>query len=196
MKDNRNKEKILNAATILFQEKGYYGTGLNEILRKSNCPKGSLYYYFPNGKEQLAIESIELSKNFVENLIRKDLNRIKDPGESIKTLVEEMVDNLHGDKDDIITINSNKKISINLIALETAKTNSNIRKACNDAYATWEKAYYDKLVNEGVDEYKAKGLAKIIETMIEGAILMSITKEDDSYIKEIAELIPGLIADY
>lgn len=190
---NRKKEKILNAATILFQEKGYYGTGLNEILRKSDCPKGSLYYYFPDGKEQLALESIEITKNFVERKIRDSLRQIDDPRESIKTFVEEMAENIYKDKNEIDSFQSNKKISINLIALETSKTNENIRCACEDAYHSWEKVYYDKLVESGIEKTKAKKLSKTIETLIEGAILMSTTNKDDKYILEVAELIPKLI---
>lgn len=192
---NDKKEKILNAATILFQEKGYYGTGLNEILRKSDCPKGSLYYYFPNGKEQLALESIEITKKFVERKIRNSLKKIDDSGESIKTFVKEMAENINKDKNDLNSFRSNKKISINLIALETSETNENIRHACEDAYKTWEKAYYDKLVEDGINKTKAEKLSKTIETLIEGAILMSTINNDDKYILEIAEIIPKIIKD-
>lgn len=192
---NDKKEKILNAATILFQEKGYYGTGLNEILRKSDCPKGSLYYYFPNGKEQLALESIEITKKFVERKIRNSLKKIDDSGESIKTFVKEMAENINKDKNDLNSFRSNKKISINLIALETSETNENIRHACEDAYKTWEKTYYDKLVEDGINKTKAEKLSKTIETLIEGAILMSTINNDDKYILEIAEIIPKIIKD-
>ena len=37
----------------LFAEKGYYGVGLKELLDSCGVPKGSFYYYFPNGKIDL-----------------------------------------------------------------------------------------------------------------------------------------------
>ncbi len=191
--ENNNKQKILNAAIILFQDKGYYGTGLNEILRKSDCPKGSLYYYFPNGKEQLALESIEMTKNFVDGMIRRNLEKIDDPAESMKKFVCEMAENVYIDNDDLSSFQSNRKISINLIALETSKTNDNIRKACEEAYSTFEKAYFDKLVENGFDDDKAKEVSKTIESLIEGAILMSTVKKDDTYILNVADIIYYLI---
>ncbi|OWT33705.1 TetR family transcriptional regulator [Methanobrevibacter sp. 87.7] len=194
-KKNNNKEKILNAATILFQEKGYYGTGLNEILRKSNCPKGSLYYYFPNGKEELAIESIKITKDFVEKRIRTRLGKIEDPSKSLEKLVNEMTEDFNKDADNIESFQSNKKISINLIALETSKTNENIRQACEEAYHTWEKAYYDKFLESGMEDAKAKKLSKIVETLIEGAIIMSTTNKDDRYISNIAKILPKLFEE-
>jgi TetR/AcrR family transcriptional repressor of lmrAB and yxaGH operons len=56
-----SREKILTAASMLFQVKGYNATGLSEILKESGSPKGSLYYYFPGGKEELALEAINES---------------------------------------------------------------------------------------------------------------------------------------
>lgn len=194
MKDNKNRDKILNAATILFQEKGYYGTGLNEILRKSDCPKGSLYYYFPNGKEQLALESIELTKDYVSDLIKNKLDEIDDPGESISKFVREMADNLHKDSNDLSSFHSNKKISVNLMALETSYTNENIRQACKKAYEAWENVYYEKLLSNGYDEKEARRLSNIIEEMIEGAILMSVVKKDDKYLIYISEVIYSILS--
>ena len=46
------REKILMTASQMFFSNGYHATGLNAILKKSESPKGSLYYYFPNGKEE------------------------------------------------------------------------------------------------------------------------------------------------
>jgi hypothetical protein len=32
---------------------------VDQMLRRSRTPKGSLYYYFPGGKDQLAIETLQ-----------------------------------------------------------------------------------------------------------------------------------------
>jgi len=51
------KEKLAWTAAKLFQEKGFDGVGLNEILAAAGLPKGSLYYHFPSGKTDLALEA-------------------------------------------------------------------------------------------------------------------------------------------
>ena len=68
-----SREKILEAATLLFHLKGYHATALSEILKESGAPKGSLYYHFPNGKEQLAIEAINLSAKTISTAIKENL---------------------------------------------------------------------------------------------------------------------------
>ena len=53
------RERILRAAIRLFQQRGFHGVGLAEILAEADAPKGSLYHHFPRGKAQLAIAAIE-----------------------------------------------------------------------------------------------------------------------------------------
>lgn len=66
-----SREKILAAATRLFQLQGYYGTGLNQIIKESGAPKGSLYYHFPDGKEQLAIEAVNEMSHYIRMKIKR-----------------------------------------------------------------------------------------------------------------------------
>ena len=52
------REQILQTTCNLLEKQGYHGTGLNEIVKESGAPKGSLYYYFPEGKEQITAEAV------------------------------------------------------------------------------------------------------------------------------------------
>ena len=53
-----SRDRLLDAAVDLLQRQGYHGTGLNELLERSEAPRGSLYHYFPGGKEQIGAEAI------------------------------------------------------------------------------------------------------------------------------------------
>lgn len=187
------RDRIVKAATILFQLKGYHATGLNEILKVSKAPKGSLYYYFPKGKEQLALEAVNLTRVYVENSIKERLARIQDPAESIKKSIEEMADLMNTSKDDKIALKSTKKVSVNLIALETAATNENLRKACESAFNSWQDAYTEKLIDGGFSRKKAETLGLVIQSMVEGAIIMSLTKKSDEPFIEVAKQIPVIL---
>ncbi len=54
----KHKDNIVVAAMRLFRRQGYASTGLNQILQESSAPKGSLYHYFPGGKEQLGLAAV------------------------------------------------------------------------------------------------------------------------------------------
>ena len=60
-KGDVTRAKMLEAAAMLFEREGYSGAGLNAILDQSAAPRGSLYFHFPGGKEELAIAAIEMS---------------------------------------------------------------------------------------------------------------------------------------
>ena len=46
---------ILNAAKAVFAERGYAGATLEEIASRAEFGKGTLYNYFPEGKEQILL---------------------------------------------------------------------------------------------------------------------------------------------
>lgn len=61
-KDNATYQLILDAADKLFSERGYTAITLQDIARAVKMRHASLYYYAPNGKEQLYVEVME--RNF------------------------------------------------------------------------------------------------------------------------------------
>jgi AcrR family transcriptional regulator len=52
------RERIVDAAAELLRERGYAGTGLKAISTKAPAPFGSLYHFFPGGKEELAAAAL------------------------------------------------------------------------------------------------------------------------------------------
>jgi TetR/AcrR family transcriptional repressor of lmrAB and yxaGH operons len=52
------RDRLLDAATTLLRRSGLSGAGINEIVRESGAPKGSVYHHFPDGKEQIATEAL------------------------------------------------------------------------------------------------------------------------------------------
>ena len=57
----RHRGAIVRAAATLFRRNGFAATGINEIAEVSGAPKGSLYHYFPDGKDQIAEAAIRFA---------------------------------------------------------------------------------------------------------------------------------------
>src|SRR3954468_21770428 len=55
------KERILDTSAELFRRQGYMGTAVEQIAAQASAPFGSLYHFFPGGKEQLGEEVIRWS---------------------------------------------------------------------------------------------------------------------------------------
>jgi TetR/AcrR family transcriptional regulator, lmrAB and yxaGH operons repressor len=73
------REKLVATAASLFQKEGVRATGLAQILTVSGTPKGSLYYYFPNGKAQLIEAAITYAGQHILEHVQRDLDRYKAP---------------------------------------------------------------------------------------------------------------------
>jgi AcrR family transcriptional regulator len=52
-KGDETKERILKAAGRLFEEQGYYETGIGDIAEEAGMGRASVYYHFPD-KESIA----------------------------------------------------------------------------------------------------------------------------------------------
>ena len=183
---NNSRQKILDTASKLFQIKGYNATGLNEILKESGSPKGSLYYYFPNGKEELAVEAIKLASKVIEKNIRTALEVYSDPVKAIQCNIENIIKilNLEGKL---------KDISISLISLETYLSSDKLRQSCQKAFILLENAYTQKLIDSGYNKEKAEELGMVIQLMIEGAITVSVTRKNVSALKAVSKQIEILL---
>lgn len=48
-----SKEEALALIAELFREHGYHGTSYGQITKATGLGKGSLYHYFPNGKDDI-----------------------------------------------------------------------------------------------------------------------------------------------
>jgi len=66
----QTKQKIIEAAEVLFAEKGYHKTNALEIAARAGVATGSFYGYFNNKKEVL----IEVIRRFYANASEKVLN--------------------------------------------------------------------------------------------------------------------------
>ncbi len=67
---NNRRQEILYTTSQLMETQGYHATGVNQILEASGAPKGSLYYYFPDGKDGLTEQVIQQTAERIESRIR------------------------------------------------------------------------------------------------------------------------------
>jgi TetR/AcrR family transcriptional regulator, lmrAB and yxaGH operons repressor len=82
----KTKEKMIEAAITLMRRSGFHGAGLNEILKESGAPKGSMYHFFPEGKRQIAGEAIGVYAKRVLTYMDESLSSAKRPAAKIHAL--------------------------------------------------------------------------------------------------------------
>ena len=85
-KDTR--ARMLDTTARLLQHRGYYGTSLNDILEASGAPRGSLYFHFPGGKDQLVLEATRAAVEEATQALRGTLATATTPGQGVRAFVE------------------------------------------------------------------------------------------------------------
>ncbi|HIW31956.1 MAG TPA: TetR/AcrR family transcriptional regulator [Candidatus Paenibacillus intestinavium] len=181
-----SRELLIETASKLFRIRGYYGVGLNDILNESGVPKGSLYHYFPNGKEELAIEAINHTKMIVFNGIQACFEKIEDPIEAIQTHILQLSE-IFSEANNLLGV------PIGTIAAETYSTCEPIRIVCQSVFENWQSLFTKKLFESGFSEKHAKELSIVINALIEGGIIYSQTSNSGEPLRVIAGKIPLLL---
>lgn len=156
---NPAKEKILEAAARLFEKQGYHATGLNEIISESGTPKGSLYYYFPEGKDQIGAETALWSAAQMTQRIRFGLSQAEQPAEAVRLLAL-------GIAGAIEQSGFAAGGPLTMLAAESAVGREQVNAACRTAYAQMQDVFAEKLSGD-------IGLAEFVLATLEGAILLS-----------------------
>ena len=92
-----NRERLLDKGVQILMDRGYHGTGIQEILNEVGIPKGSFYNYFQS-KEAFGAEVIaHYIEPFIEQLDgflrRPELNPLTALHSYFDTLIEELTAN-------------------------------------------------------------------------------------------------------
>jgi AcrR family transcriptional regulator len=124
------KDRIMDSTAELLRRQGYAGTGIKQILAAANAPFGSLYHFFPGGKEQLGAETIRSSGRLYMELFATIAVQAADVpsavGEFFAGAAQTLVETDYADACPIATV-----------ALEVASTNEQLRLATADVFEGW-----------------------------------------------------------
>lgn len=180
------RERIIQTAAYLFQLQGYHATGLNQIIEESKSPRGSVYYHFPNGKEELAIEAVKYTGRSVEEQIKESMAQILDPVEAIQHFIG-VTSSQFSDPENV------KGIPVGLLASETALISEPLRCTCVEVFNSWAKVFAKKLIQHGFEAEEAEQLGMTLNSMIEGGIMFSLAHKDKQPLVRISNLIPFIV---
>lgn len=177
----------MDTASRLFFTQGYHATGLNQIIKDSESPKGSLYYYFPHGKEELALTCISRTSDNVAQKLRgyveNSVSTAAGVQEFILGMAQEAVDSSF---EGIIPFSF-------WLAVETSCISSQLRSACQSVFSDWQEVIVQRLIAEGIGEEAAAGKASVVVSLFEGALLQALTYRSEEPLLAAAKIIPVVL---
>lgn len=181
------RDRILTATNELFRRKGYNGTSLKEIGLAAEATTGSIYHFFPGGKEELTAEVLRTSGTaygqFVEIVVRAGATPAVGLADAFAGVAELLVET------DFID-----PCPIGTVAREVANTHEPLRETAAEVFQGWVDLFTDILTETGIAPAKATSLAMLVVSSIEGAFVVARTMKDPAALSAVGESVVATIA--
>jgi TetR/AcrR family transcriptional repressor of lmrAB and yxaGH operons len=182
-KGAETRARLLDATQDLLESGGYFGAGLNQVIAAGNAPRGSLYFHFPGGKDQLVSESVRRAGD----AMGAALAEIAEAAPTAEAMIEGVLTFL-GDR--LESSGWRKGCPVATVALEMAAVNDPLQEACSQVYSSWESALRAELDGRpGADD-----LAVTILALVEGALVLARAHRSREPLERVGRQVASLLA--
>jgi AcrR family transcriptional regulator len=183
------RERLVRTASRLMQRQGYDGTGIKQISQEARATLGSLYHFFPGGKQELAVEAIRHGDQEFAEFLAEALAGEDDPATAIETAAHTLARDLH--RSDWID-----GCPVTATALGASGRQPDIQHAAAEAFARWRGLVAAKLRGAGFAEEVARDLAHTVISTREGAELAAQVSRSETPLRLAGKHLAQLIRVY
>jgi TetR/AcrR family transcriptional regulator, lmrAB and yxaGH operons repressor len=185
--DSSSRESFIHTTGKLLRRQGYAATGLNEIVSRSGAPKGSLYFHFPGGKEELAIAAMERTGE----QLRAAIASILTAGEDLPSAMAGLVDAMAGG---FAASGYRDGCPIATVTLEAASDSDAMRATAAAVFEGWLQVLQERLHAAGFNPTDARRRALLVLSALEGALLLARAQRDLGALVAVREELVELLA--
>jgi TetR/AcrR family transcriptional repressor of lmrAB and yxaGH operons len=180
------RSRMVRTTAELLQRQGFHATGFAQILAESDAPRGSIYFHFPQGKQELAVEALRLAGARISRVIQRAAAAAGDAGELVDRVVGALAAGLERS-------GYTEGCPVATVGLETASSMEPLRRACDEVYADWQRLLAQALTARGVEPERAATLATMVITAVEGALLLARVRQDQAPLQLVAAELRRLV---
>lgn len=183
-KAEQTTQFIISTVAPIFNKSGYYGTSMSDITKATGLTKGAIYGNFKN-KEDLAFAAFKHNVDLVVNRIKAELIQIASPVEQLRGLLNFY----RGYRAYTVGIGGCPILNI---GVDANHQNSELLAKVQEVVKKLQ-FYIRKMIelgqasNEIKEDVDAEQYAKRIFALIEGAIFMAMTMNDNSYVSDMMD---------
>ena len=172
-KGKRTRERIIAEAATLFNQHGFEGGSISELMKATGLEKGGIYRHF-SSKEELAAEAFDHAWREALAVRMLDLDEVPNTADQLKQFIANFVNRRPSIPGGCPLLNA---------AIDTDDGNPVVRERARKALRGWREALVSiiragvkkKEINRGVDALK---LANLIISSLEGALMISRLERD------------------
>ncbi|WP_051819939.1 TetR/AcrR family transcriptional regulator [Streptomyces sp. NRRL S-920] len=187
------RERIVVVAARLIQRQGYVGTGIKQIAKEADATLGSVYHFFPGGKEAVAVAALSYSAEEFADLLREGLAAAGEgqggPGAAVERCAAELA----------VALRESGWVDgcpVTAAALETLGTDSEIQRVCAQALRGWERIVEERLAAAGIAPDDARELAMTVISTLEGAEVTAQVSRSEEPLRAAGRQLARLVGTY
>jgi AcrR family transcriptional regulator len=159
------KQRMVQAARQLIRERGYHATAISDVLERSGAPRGSVYFHFPGGKPQLAVQAADAHAHEQVQFI----DRAAEQADSAAGLIEVYLDLA---REGMVDSDYARGCGIAPLVTEAAQEESaELGDASRRGIAVMADRLAFHFVEFGLDGASARLLADAVAAGVEGALV-------------------------
>ncbi len=175
---------MLEASIDLMRKSGLSGAGINEIVRASGAPKGSVYHFFPAGKQQIATEALDAYAERVQAFIDAALAGGASPAAKVLALFEAFARRAEAARFE-------RSCAVGTVSLDLDSEVAGLREVLARALDAWIAQVAQHF---GGDARRARSYAGLVITAIEGAYVRSRAEASGRAFREAGDWL-ALLAE-
>lgn len=179
--------RLVESATELFSRHGYAATGVKTVLAAAEAPYGSLYHFFPGGKEQLGVAAItnggERRRKLIESIFLPGADVIECTANAFVVAA-----------DALLATDYAGNCAIATIALEVASLDGEMRPAAADAFESWMNVLEQRFTEGGMTPERAREAAVQMFCLMEGAMLLARTTRSTAPLETASRAATSAVA--
>jgi AcrR family transcriptional regulator len=185
------RERMVYSAAQLVRARGVAATGVRDVVAHAEAPRGSFQHYFPGGKDQLVGEALTWSGDFAARWASSYRRTAEDPTPS--GLFAHMARHW---REDLTARRYERGCPMMATSAELAGGDSPVNEQLRGAADRWEQAVADELAHLGVAPPRARRLATLMISALEGAIMLTRVHRDvgrlDAVVSELSPLLDSV----
>ena len=158
------KTKLVLATLHLLRRSGLAGAGINQVVDTSRAPKGSVYHYFPGGKEQLVTEALREADRAIGDGFARTFHGAGPIGEKVRALFTRTAAGVEANR-------FLKGCPVAAVTLDLDEDTESLRETCATIFARWI-----DLIAHGLHEVpdrERRAVAQLIFATLEGGLVLS-----------------------
>nr|WP_240491927.1 TetR/AcrR family transcriptional regulator [Mycobacterium alsense] len=177
------RTKMLVSAAQVMRERGAAGVTIDEVLARSGAPRGSVYYHFPHGRNQMLTEALRYSGDSITTMIDDAA------GWGARALLREFVTFWER----VLTDGDFAAGCPVVAAAIGSDADPKLSAEAGAILGRWCTALTRAFSNDGFDDADAASLAVMSIAALEGAVVLSRSTRSTDPLRQVGEQLEFLI---